>query len=72
MYMKILKLIYLINMDLKNIEIVPGDAFRIKRDSLVRAGILKYPLTDTPEYCKLLLSQILYWNGKEFIKYQNK
>lgn len=54
--------------NLRNINIVIGSTFRVRRDSLVAQGILNPPYTDTPEYKALLKSKILYWNGKEFLR----
>lgn len=47
-------------------EVVISNNLRVRRDSLVAHDKLKTPFTDTPEYCKILRDQILYWNGKEF------
>lgn len=58
---------YYYNYLLNNFEIIVGNGFRVMRDSLVVHGKLKPPLTDTDEYCNLLISQIKYWNGKEFV-----
>lgn len=49
-------------------DIVIGSDFRVARDTLVAHGKLPLPLTDTPEYCNILKKQILFWNGKEFVK----
>ncbi|MFZ1290470.1 MAG: hypothetical protein WAR79_10275 [Melioribacteraceae bacterium] len=58
---------YYFNYLSQNFEIVIGNEFRVMRDSLVVKGKLKPPLTDTEEYCNLLISQIKYWNEKEFV-----
>jgi len=60
-------LVYRLDYNLKDITIIVDSGFRIQRDSLVAHGILSPPLTDTPEYCKLLKDQILYWNGQKFV-----
>ena len=55
------------NKDFSNPEVVIADDFRSLRDSIVVAGKLNPPLTDTPEYAKILEDQIRYWNGEEFV-----
>ncbi len=50
-------------------EIIIGDVSIMIRDSLVNAGKLQPPLTDTPEFHDSLLSNIEYWNGERFLKY---
>lgn len=62
---------YFYNFHNINFNIVIGNEFRVLRDSLVVKGKLKPPFTDTDEYCNLLISQIKYWNGKEFV-YKNE
>ncbi|MCX6151391.1 MAG: hypothetical protein NTX22_12745 [Ignavibacteriales bacterium] len=61
-------ILFLVGYNLKDIEIKIENSFRIQRDTLVVHGKLKPPLTDTPEYCNIIKSQILYWNGKKFVK----
>ena len=61
-------IVFEIKYNMKNVDVVIDDQFRVARDSLVVHGILKYPLTDTPEYKNLLKSQILYWDGKKFAR----
>jgi len=56
---------YKLNYNRKDFEIVVGNNFRVRRDSLVAKGILSPPLTDTKEYFDLIRSQILYWNGTD-------
>lgn len=51
-----------------DINVIIQSHFRVRRDTLVAHGKLKTPYTDTPEYKALLKSQVLYWNGKEFVK----
>lgn len=51
-----------------DINVVIISYFKARRDSLVAHGKLNPPYTDTPEYMALLKSQVLYWNGKEFVK----
>jgi hypothetical protein len=58
---------YVFDYKKNSFEIIIGNDFRVARDSLVVHGKLKPPLTDTDEYCNLLISQIKYWNGKEFV-----
>ncbi|MBX3006804.1 MAG: hypothetical protein KF816_02135 [Melioribacteraceae bacterium] len=58
---------YTLSFNLKDINVVPDDNFVVMRDELVRKKILNPPYTDTKEYMDLIKSQILYWNGKEFI-----
>ena len=60
-------LMYVFDHNKNKFEIIIGNEFRVIRDSLVVQGKLKLPLTDTDEYCNLLISQIKYWNGKEFV-----
>lgn len=60
--------IYKIAYNFKDIDIVIGNDLRLLRDSLVVHGKLPKPLTDTQEFRNMLKSQILYWNGKEFVK----
>ncbi len=59
---------YRLSYNFKDISIVVLSNFRVERDTAVAHGILSPPLTDTPEFCKLLENQILYWNGKKFVK----
>lgn len=61
------QLAYLYDYKKNEFEIIIGNDFRAKRDSLVIKGELKQPLTDTEEYCNQIISRIKYWNGKEFI-----
>ncbi len=67
---KYVGLSYQMSYNMKDFNIVIGNEFRVKRDSLVIKGKLKPPLTDTDEYCNILKSKIKYWNGKEFV-YRN-
>ena len=57
----------LFNNDFSFHKFIIGDAFESERNKKVNAGILKGPLTDSPEYKEILRRQIKYWNGKEFI-----
>ncbi len=59
---------YKLSFDFKKIEPFSQSYFTGNRDYLVREGKLNPPYTDTPEYMALLKSQVLYWNGKEFVK----
>ncbi len=60
------------NFKFEPINIVLIDAYNEERDKLVKKGILEYPLSDTDEYKQILLSQIKFWNGKEFNKFENR
>lgn len=60
-------LIYRCNQNMSDFNIDCDDEFQIFRDSLVTKGILKPPLTYTPEYFRGLKEQIRYWNGREFV-----
>ena len=57
-----------VSKDFKKISVVIGDEFARTRDLYVKSGKLKPPLSDTQEYRNLLISQILWWNGKKFVK----
>ena len=59
---------YSMNYNFKDFECTITDPYRVIRDTLVAHGKLLPPLTDTPEYRKLLEDQILFWNGKKFVK----
>ncbi len=61
-------ILYQISKDFKKINIVINDDYALIRDPYVKSGKLKPPLSDTEEYRNLLISQILYWNGKKFVK----
>ncbi len=58
---------YRLDYNFKDMSIVVDSNFRLERDTAVAHGILQPPFTDTPQYCKLLEDQILYWNGKNFV-----
>ena len=60
-------LMYIYDYHKRDFEVIIGNGFRVLRDSLVVDGKLNPPLTDTDEYCNQLISQIKYWNGKEFV-----
>lgn len=49
-------------------DLAIGSDLRLMRDTLVTHGKLPLPYTDTKEYRELLRSQILYWNGKKFVR----
>ena len=59
---------YLVSKDFNSIHIVINDDYARIRDPYVKSGRLKPPLSDTQEYRNLLISQILYWNGKKFVR----
>ncbi len=59
---------YIIREDFKNINIVIDNDYALTRDSYVKSGKLKPPLSDTQAYRNLLKSQILYWNGSKFVR----
>ncbi|MGE5458291.1 MAG: hypothetical protein ACM3RX_08040, partial [Methanococcaceae archaeon] len=59
---------YKFSLNLKSCSLLVGNTYKIKRDSLVSAGILDYPLTDTDAYCKLMTDQVVFWNGERFVK----
>mgnify|MGYP000141499547 CR=1 FL=1 len=54
--------------NLKDIDFIIDNQFRIHRDSLVAHGKLNPPYTDTKEYKELLKSQVLYWNDGCWVK----
>jgi len=59
---------YQIDYNLKDVNIVVDNRFRVMRDSLVVNGKLPLPYTDTPQYIKLQKSKILYWLDGEWVK----
>lgn len=61
-------LCYRLNFDLRKISVFAMDEFTGKRDALVKELKLKQPFTDTKEYYNLIQSQILFWDGKDFVK----
>jgi hypothetical protein len=63
---------YLLNYNLKQIDIVILDNFRVLRDSAVNKGILNPPLTESQEYTDLLKSQILKWDNGKWIKWEDQ
>ncbi len=58
---------YSFDYNLNPTRLVIGDPFIFRRDKLVREGKLSPPLTETPEYHKLLLDQILFWDGDKLV-----
>lgn len=56
-----------INKDFEVENIIISDQIVVKRDSLVNAGILNHPFTDSPEFHDLIIKNIEYWNGSEFV-----
>jgi len=59
---------YQVDYNLKDINIIVGNQFRVMRDSLVARGELQPPLTDTEEYKNILKSKILYWKNGKWVK----
>lgn len=57
------------NKNLTPTHILIGDNASVDRDRLVRNGKLKYPLTDTFEFRKIIMNKIEYWNGEKFVKF---
>lgn len=60
---------YRLSYNLKDFNLVIDNQFRVSRDTLVARGELSRPMTDTPEYCDILKSQMLYWQGNKFVNY---
>ncbi|MCL5031125.1 MAG: hypothetical protein M1480_19135 [Bacteroidetes bacterium] len=67
-YKKIGGVVYCVSKDFNRITIIINDDYVRLRDPYVKSGKLKPPLSDTQEYRNLLISQVLYWNGKKFVK----
>jgi len=59
---------YQVDYNLKNINVVIDNRFRVMRDSLVAHGKLSLPYTDTKEYTDIIKSKILYWNDGKWVK----
>ncbi len=59
---------YSISKDFKKVKLKISDEYARIRDPFVKWGILKPYLSKSLEYKNFLLSQILYWNGKNFVK----
>jgi len=55
---------YYLDKHLSNPEVLIGDAFQVRRDSLVVHGKLNPPLTNTKEYENILLNQFEEWDAK--------
>lgn len=64
-------LIYSYSLEKNNFEVSISSEFSRSRDSLVNIGKLIKPFSDTKAYRESLISKIEYWNGKEFVKYNN-
>jgi hypothetical protein len=60
-------LIYILDYNLKDFNVIVSSAFAYPRDKLVKNKSLAPPFSDTKEYQGLIKSQILFWNGKEFV-----
>ncbi len=65
---------YYVDKNLLNPELILGDDFQVRRDSLVVHGKLNPPLTNTKEYEAILLSQFEEWDAKtgKFVKMVKK
>lgn len=61
------EIIYSVRSDFQKINVNVDDRFHMLRDSLVHAGAMDPPLTNTIEYRELLKEQIRYWDGKELV-----
>lgn len=57
------------NKNLTPTHILIGDNASVDRDRLVKNGKLKYPLTDTFEFRKIIMNKIEFWNGEKFVKF---
>ncbi|GMU95104.1 hypothetical protein [Ignavibacterium album] len=57
-----------LNYNLKDIDFIVDNQFRILRDSLVAKGKLNSPYTDTKEYKEILKNNILYWKDGKWVK----
>ncbi len=68
MYPNLDGIIFIFSKDFQNISMIINDDFAKERDPYVRSGKLKPPYSDTQEYRDLLISKILWWNGKKFVK----
>ncbi|BDQ03802.1 hypothetical protein [Ignavibacterium sp.] len=49
-------------------DVIIGSNFRVIRDSLVAHGNLNPPFTDTKEYKKILISNVLYWKDGKWLR----
>ena len=58
-------IIYYVRKDFRELKINVDDPFHMRRDSLVLAGKLDPPLTNTIEYRNILEEQIRYWDGEK-------
>jgi hypothetical protein len=59
---------YQVDYNLKDVNIIVDNRFRVMRDTLVAHGKLPLPYTDTPEYVELQKSKILYWQNGKWVK----
>ncbi|GBD86605.1 hypothetical protein BMS3Abin03_00526 [bacterium BMS3Abin03] len=55
------------NKDLTIQRIDISGGFQVARDALVESGELQPPLSHTKEYINILLKQVMYWNGEQFV-----
>ena len=67
-YKKYGGVVYCISKDFQKISIIINDDYARIRDPYVKSGKLKPPLSDIQEYRNLLINQIVWWNGKKFVK----
>ena len=57
-----------IDYNLKDLDIVISNQFRVLRDSLVAQGKLNKPYTDTEDYKNIIKSNLLYWKDGNWVK----
>ncbi len=62
------EIVYSISKDFKVVNLKISDEFARIRDPFVKWGMLKPFYSNSPEYKKFLLKQILYWNGNKFVR----
>jgi len=58
---------YQVDYNLKDVNVIVDNNFRVIRDSLVAKGILHLPYSDTPEYVEKIKSKILYYKDGEWV-----
>ena len=59
-------IVFEINEKSGKIKIRVDDALKTQRDSLINAGFLNPPFTNTAEFLKILQNNFLFWQGNEF------
>lgn len=57
-----------VDYNLRDIDFIVDNQFRIIRDSLVAQGKLRPPFTDTVEYKNIIKNNILYWKDGQWVK----